>query len=126
VRISPDAEAPNRHRYAYGHTGHTYRNAQGGPSEEHSTGGGQSSEEANTGGGAQRLFGPAGAVVKMDADAAVGRDTGGGAADTEGGPTVALWEEAGVFPSEPVFVPRPEGEAEDDGVLLCLSYDTLR
>jgi beta,beta-carotene 9',10'-dioxygenase len=33
------------------------------------------------------------------------------------------WREAGSFPGEPVFVPRPGGEAEDDGVLLSVVLD---
>ncbi|KAE8742800.1 hypothetical protein FOCC_FOCC011658 [Frankliniella occidentalis] len=31
----------------------------------------------------------------------------------------ATWGEAGLYPSEPIFIPRPDGQAEDDGVLLC-------
>ncbi|PNH06204.1 Carotenoid cleavage dioxygenase 8, chloroplastic, partial [Tetrabaena socialis] len=31
-----------------------------------------------------------------------------------------LWHEPGAMPAEPTFVPRPGGEAEDDGVLLCV------
>ncbi|XP_037549749.1 beta,beta-carotene 15,15'-dioxygenase isoform X1 [Nematolebias whitei] len=37
--------------------------------------------------------------------------------DTETKTTV-YWEEANCCPSEPVFVPRPNGESEDDGVVL--------
>ncbi|KAJ1528837.1 hypothetical protein ONE63_007211 [Megalurothrips usitatus] len=29
------------------------------------------------------------------------------------------WGELGVYPSEPIFVPSPDGQNEDDGVLLC-------
>ncbi|MED6240919.1 hypothetical protein ATANTOWER_031838 [Ataeniobius toweri] len=29
-----------------------------------------------------------------------------------------FWEEENCWPSEPVFVPRPNGESEDDGVVL--------
>ena len=29
-------------------------------------------------------------------------------------------------PSEPIFVPRPGGEAEDDGVLLTVAYDEAK
>lgn len=34
------------------------------------------------------------------------------------------WEEPGVFSGEPVFVPRPDGDAEADGVVLSLCLDT--
>ena len=33
------------------------------------------------------------------------------------------WHEDGCYPGEPVFVRRPDGEAEDDGVLLSLVLD---
>ncbi|GAB7012162.1 carotenoid oxygenase family protein [Halolamina salina] len=33
------------------------------------------------------------------------------------------WEEPGVFSGEPIFVPRPEGDAEADGVVLSLCLD---
>lgn len=33
------------------------------------------------------------------------------------------WAEPGCYPGEPVFVPRPEREAEDDGVLLSIVLD---
>ncbi len=39
--------------------------------------------------------------------------------DVTGGPELT-WSESGVYPGEPVFVPRPEGTAEDDGVVLCV------
>ncbi|GMU52767.1 MAG: 15,15' beta carotene dioxygenase [Candidatus Xenobia bacterium] len=39
--------------------------------------------------------------------------------DVTGGPELT-WSEPGVYPGEPVFVPRPEGTAEDDGVVLCV------
>ncbi|XP_047206163.1 beta,beta-carotene 15,15'-dioxygenase isoform X2 [Girardinichthys multiradiatus] len=32
--------------------------------------------------------------------------------------TMIFWEEENCWPSEPVFVPRPNGESEDDGVVL--------
>lgn len=35
-----------------------------------------------------------------------------------------LWREAGIHPSEPLFVPRPGGEQEDEGVLLSVALDT--
>ena len=37
---------------------------------------------------------------------------------------VASWEEPAVFPGEPLFVPRPGGTDEDDGVLLPVALDT--
>ncbi|MFB6249432.1 MAG: carotenoid oxygenase family protein [Salinibacter sp.] len=33
------------------------------------------------------------------------------------------WREAGTYPGEPVFVPHPEGSAEDDGVVLSVVLD---
>ncbi len=33
------------------------------------------------------------------------------------------WSEAGCFPGEPIFVPRPDGKDEDDGVVLSLVLD---
>lgn len=38
-------------------------------------------------------------------------------------PTVLEWSEAGCYPSEPVFVARPGGTAEDDGVVLSVVVD---
>ncbi|MDX3928612.1 MAG: carotenoid oxygenase family protein [Shinella sp.] len=37
--------------------------------------------------------------------------------------TVTTWTEPGCFPGEPVFVARPQGMAEDDGVLLSVVLD---
>jgi carotenoid cleavage dioxygenase-like enzyme len=34
-----------------------------------------------------------------------------------------VWREAGTYPGEPVFVPRPSGTAEDDGVVLSVVLD---
>ncbi len=31
---------------------------------------------------------------------------------------VLIWEEENFYPSEPVFIPSPNGEEEDDGVVL--------
>lgn len=31
-----------------------------------------------------------------------------------------VWQEEGMWPGEPIFVPRPGGTAEDDGVLLSV------
>ena len=31
-----------------------------------------------------------------------------------------VWEEEGTYPGEPIFVPRPGGTEEDDGVLLSV------
>ncbi|PSQ59398.1 beta-carotene 15,15'-monooxygenase [Halobacteriales archaeon SW_7_71_33] len=36
---------------------------------------------------------------------------------------VRRWREAGTHPGEPVFVPAPDGEREDDGVLLTVLLD---
>jgi carotenoid cleavage dioxygenase-like enzyme len=36
------------------------------------------------------------------------------------------WHQEGLFPGEPVFVPRPEGHEEDDGVVLTVAYDADR
>ncbi|KAK1869649.1 hypothetical protein I4F81_012119 [Pyropia yezoensis] len=41
-------------------------------------------------------------------------------------PTVVEWSEAGCYPSEPVFVARPGGTAEDDGVVLSVVVDVPR
>lgn len=38
----------------------------------------------------------------------------------------ATWDEPGTFPGEPVFVARPEAEAEDDGVLLSVLLEPER
>ena len=32
--------------------------------------------------------------------------------------TSQKWAQAGCFPGEPIFVPRPDGQNEDDGVVL--------
>jgi carotenoid cleavage dioxygenase-like enzyme len=45
--------------------------------------------------------------------------------DVEDG-SAAGWQEDGTYPGEPVFVPRPDGEAEDDGVLLSIVLDSER
>jgi carotenoid cleavage dioxygenase-like enzyme len=34
------------------------------------------------------------------------------------------WHEPGTYPSEPIFVPRPGCQAEDDGVLLSVVLDS--
>lgn len=31
-----------------------------------------------------------------------------------------MWERAGLYPSEPIFVPSPNAEEEDDGVILSV------
>lgn len=36
------------------------------------------------------------------------------------------WEEAGVLPGEPVFIPDPHGKAEDDGVILSIVLDNSK
>jgi carotenoid cleavage dioxygenase-like enzyme len=45
--------------------------------------------------------------------------------DVEGG-SAAVWHEEGTYPGEPVFVPRPDGGAEDDGVALSVVLDAER
>lgn len=35
----------------------------------------------------------------------------------------SVWHQPGTHPGEPVFVPAPEGEAEDDGVILSVVLD---
>jgi beta,beta-carotene 9',10'-dioxygenase len=42
--------------------------------------------------------------------------------DVEGGQHLS-WHEPGRFPGEPVFVAHPDGEDEDDGVLLSITLD---
>lgn len=42
--------------------------------------------------------------------------------DLESG-TTSRWSEPGCYPGEPVFVPRPGAEEEDDGVLLSVILD---
>lgn len=55
----------------------------------------------------QRLFGH---VLKVDV----------------AGRTTLRWEDPAAHPGEPVFVPRPGGEAEDDGVLLSVVLEPER
>ena len=31
-----------------------------------------------------------------------------------------VWQEEGTYPGEPIFVPRPGGSQEDDGLLLSV------
>jgi beta,beta-carotene 9',10'-dioxygenase len=45
--------------------------------------------------------------------------------DVETG-TVARWHLAGLYPGEPVFVPSPSAEGEDDGVLLSVVLDIAK
>ncbi|HEV7460078.1 MAG TPA: carotenoid oxygenase family protein [Solirubrobacteraceae bacterium] len=45
--------------------------------------------------------------------------------DVEDGST-ALWREDGTYPGEPVFVARPDGAGEDDGVALSVVLDPER
>jgi beta,beta-carotene 9',10'-dioxygenase len=115
-----EGRSGKRHRFAYGFTGFAHQQPEG---------------EPNT-------FGPGGAVVKMDAEANGGgepppstkprlRTSSGlrGAPPPEDcpvNPSVLAWSSPNVFPSEPVFVPRPGATEEDDGVLLFLGYDLLR
>lgn len=44
-------------------------------------------------------------------------------ADLSDGST-STWAEDGAYPGEPVFVARPGGEEEDDGVLLSVVLDS--
>lgn len=37
-----------------------------------------------------------------------------------------IWQEQNTSPGEPVFVPRPEAKAEDDGILLAVVIDKLK
>ena len=117
ARINEEKQG-RRHRYAYGFTGFV-------PPPD----------------GESPMFGPGGALVKMDTEAnGVGgpppstkprlrTEAGLRGSEPESCPTnpsVKAWSSASEFPSEPVFVPRPDATAEDDGVLLFLGYDTLR
>ena len=36
---------------------------------------------------------------------------------------VARWNQPGHLPNEAYFIENPEGESEDDGVLLSIAYD---
>jgi hypothetical protein len=138
VRVAP---TPGRYRYAYGHTGFMHPEGDG-PAEDIGGGAGRVGKTGESAGA--RVFGPHGAVVKMDADVAVhmssavnasvdmstgkdvSRDVSTGACMDASPPSVVTWSDGRVFPSEPLFVPRPGGTAEDDGVLLILGYDTER
>lgn len=119
ARINEE-QSGKRHRFAYGFTGFAHQQPEGMP---------------NT-------FGLGGAVVKMDAEANAGRQpppstkhrsrSSSGLRgspppdDSPINPSVLTWSSPTVFPSEPVFVPRPGGSKEDDGVLLFLGYDLAR
>ena len=43
--------------------------------------------------------------------------------DVESKEQVAIWEQPCTSPSEPVFVPNPNGSREDDGVVLSVILD---
>ena len=58
------------------------------------------------------------AIIKLDHLA--GEASSGAAA------TVKVWAESNSFPSEPVFVPSPNGGVEDEGVVLSQVLDTDR
>ena len=45
-------------------------------------------------------------------------------ADVEDG-TSSAWSEPGCYPGEPVFIPSPDGEREDAGVLLSVVLDSV-
>jgi carotenoid cleavage dioxygenase-like enzyme len=59
------------------------------------------------------------AIVRVDVSDGEGR---GGESDDRG--ITRRWEERGVYSGEPVFVPRPDGDAEAHGVVLSLCLDT--
>ncbi|EKX35508.1 hypothetical protein GUITHDRAFT_118319 [Guillardia theta CCMP2712] len=46
--------------------------------------------------------------------------------DDDGVTSVLKWEEEQTYPSEPTFVPRPDGKEEDDGVVLVQMFDGKR
>jgi carotenoid cleavage dioxygenase-like enzyme len=62
------------------------------------------------------------ALVKRDHDIALDRLRH----KTSHQPSVITWSDAHCYPSEPVFVPNPEGKSEDDGLLLSEVYDAVR
>jgi len=39
---------------------------------------------------------------------------------------IKTWSEANVYPSEPIFIPDPDGTHEDDGTVLVTAYDAER
>ncbi len=61
------------------------------------------------------VYGIGNRVENDFADQLVKIDVDSGAAQT--------WYEDGTYPGEPVFVPHPDGEEEDDGVLLSVVLD---
>lgn len=62
------------------------------------------------------------ALVKLDHVAAEAIVRG----NTASGPTAVKWQEPDMYPTEPVFVPNPDGSSEDKGVLLSQVYDGNR
>ena len=46
--------------------------------------------------------------------------------DDDGVTSVLKWEEDQAYPSEPTFVLRPDGNEEDDGVVLVQMFDGKR
>ena len=40
--------------------------------------------------------------------------------------TYDIWQESNTYPGEPVFVPAPNGEKEDDGLLLSVVFDAAK
>jgi hypothetical protein len=112
-QVSPAAQVPTpvRHPYAYGSTGFTYRPVNEGDQTE------------------TLAYGPQGAVLKVDVDAAaaLGASTAEPTSThTAASASVAVWSDASIHPTDPLFIPNPGGVAEDDGVLLVLSYDLGR
>jgi carotenoid cleavage dioxygenase-like enzyme len=59
-------------------------------------------------------------IVKLDVDhpAIASEDMSDG--------SVRVWREEGCVPGEPIFVPSPGAEAEDDGVVLSVVLDGRR
>jgi beta,beta-carotene 9',10'-dioxygenase len=37
--------------------------------------------------------------------------------------TDLVWYEDNIFPGEPIFIPKPDGKSEDDGIILSILYD---
>ena len=81
VRIN-DARAGRRHRYSWGFTGFNNHRPR--------------ADGTGMANGFDNGFGPGGAVVKVDTDAAERSE-----------PCVTVWSSTTAFPSEPVFVGRP-------------------
>jgi carotenoid cleavage dioxygenase-like enzyme len=59
-------------------------------------------------------------LAETDGDSSLPTDLAKVDADTD---TVRRWRESGTHPGEPLFVPAPDADAEDDGVLLSVVLD---